>query len=447
MLKNLLSTQVAIVVFGSLFLLVIPGQGRGETLREAVAAALAVNPDVKGAKARVGVAVSQLDQARAGAWPTLDFRAGRGKEETDSVITRSQGHRSPLTLGRNEESLTMRLMLYDGNKVSSDVRRGAFTVDSQVARRGDTQETVALDVVNAYLNVLRSQELLVNTEVLVAAHADMAMKTSWRFKRGVGTNADAELAEGRLASASATLVLQQAKLASARVSYQRAVEHPPEKLKPVTPPDRMPASEQQALDEALTQHPSCIAVDADIAAAQAALDGARGRYLPQLDVVLDASRTDNVNGTKGTNNNRSAMLQLNYNLFRGGGDEARVRELVDQLNIAAEIRHKTRVAITEAVSHAWIEIGAAQSRLELLEAHYKSTEKVLDAYRAQYEVERRTLLDTLNAESEMYQAKTDLVNGRYDLLAAQYRLLGEMGALVKSFGLAGEDALEHTANN
>jgi adhesin transport system outer membrane protein len=141
------------------------------------------------------------------------------------------------------------------------------------------------------------------------------------------------------------------------------------------------------------------------------------------------------------------MLQLTSNLFRGGGDEARVRELVDQLNIAAEIRHKTHVAITEAVSHAWIEIGAAQSRLELLEAHYKSTEKVLDAYRAQYEVERRTLLDTLNAESEMYQAKTDLVNGRYDLLAAQHRLLGEMGALVKSFGLAGEDVLEHTANN
>lgn len=446
-MKLRLSIPVATTVFGSLLLLALPGQGRCETLHEAVAAALSVNPDVMGAKARVGVARSQLDQARAGAQPTLDFRAVRGAEETDSVITRSQGHRSPVTLGRNEESLTMRLMLYDGKKVSSDVRHGVFAVDSQVARRSDARETVALDVVNAYLDVLRAQELLVNTENLVSAHTDTAEKTAWRFKRGVGTRADAQLAEGRLASASATLVSQQARLASARVAYQRAVEHPPDKLKPVTPPDKLPASEQQALDEALAQHPSCVAVDADIAAAQAALDGARGRFSPQLDLVLDTSRTHNVNGMKGSNSVQSAMLQLNYNLSRGGGDEARVRELVEQLGIAAEIRHKTHVSITEAVSRAWIEIGAARSRLVLLEKHLASTEQVLDAYRAQYEVDKRTLLDTLNAESEMYQAKIDLANGRYDLLAAQYRLLGEMGVLVKSFGLAEEDVLEHTANN
>jgi len=209
----------------------------------------------------------------------------------------------------------------------------------------------------------------------------------------------------------------------------------------------MPASEQQALDEALAHHPNCIAVDADIAAAQAALDGARSRYLPQLDFELGTSRTRNVNGIQGVNNSRSAMLQLNYNLFRGGGDEARVGELVEQLNIATELRHKTHVAITEEVSRAWIEIDAARRRLVLLEGHLASSEGVLEAYRAQYEVDRRTLLDTLSAESEMYQAKNDLANGRYDLLAAQYRLLGAMGVLVKSFGLVEENAFESTAND
>lgn len=443
MIKPRLSIPVATTVFCSLLLLILPGLGRCETLREAVAAALAVNPDVRGAQARVGMARSQLDQARAGAWPTLDYRAGRGQEETDSVITRSQGHRSPFTLGRNEESLTLRLMLYDGKQVANEVRRGAFAVDSQVARRSDARETAAQDVVNVYLDVLRVQELLVITESLVTAHADMATKTAWRFKRGVGTHADARLAEGRLASASTMLVSQQAKLASARVGYRRAVEHPPDMLKPVTHPDRMPTSEQQALDEALAQHPSCVSVDADITAAQAALDGARGRYLPKLDLELGTSRTHNVNGMQGTNNNRSAMLQLNYNLFRGGSDEARVGELVEQLNIATEVRHKTRAAITEAVSRAWIEMGAAHERLAPLELHLASSRAVLEAYRAQYEVGRRTLLDTLNAESELYQAETDLTAGRYDLLAAQFRLLGAMGVLVRAFGLNEEAGIEH----
>lgn len=440
--KSIIPTVFIILLF-----LVLPGLGRCEGLREAVAAALAVNPDVRSSQARVGIAQSQLDQARAGAWPTLDYRAGTGQEETDSVITRSQGQLSPLALGRNEASLTLRLMLYDGKQVASEIRRGAFAVDSQMARRSDASEIAAQDAVNAYLDVLRAQKLLAITESLVAAHADMTTKTAWRFKRGVGTRADAQLAEGRMASASTMLVSQQAKLASARASYQRAVGHTPGMLKPATSPGRMPANEQQARDDALARHPSCVAADADIAAAQAAMDGVRGRYLPRLDLELGATRTHNVNGMQGTNNNRSAMLQLQYNLFRGGADDARIRELVAQLTVATETRHKIHVAITEEVSRAWIEMDAARSRLALLENRLASTEVVLDAYRAQYEVGRRTLLDTLNAESEMYQARIDLANSGYDLQSAQYRLLGAMGVLVKSFGLAEGNVFEHTAND
>lgn len=433
-MKLRLPMPVVATVFWSLLLLVFPGLGRCETLREAVAAALAVNPEVLEAQARVGAARGQLDQARAGFRPTLDLRAGKGEEQTDNITTRAQGY-GYRSLERSEVSLTLRQMLYDGRQVANDVRRGASAVDSLIARQGEARESAALGAVNAYMEVLRAQELLALTGELVVAHAGVAAKTAWRLGRGVGTEADAKLAEGRFASASSTLVSQQSRLALARTAYQRAVEHPPGELEPVTHPGGMPASEQQAQDEALAQHPGCLAADAEIVAAQAAVDVARGRYSPQLDLELGASRADNINGQRGQNNSQSAMLQLHYNLYRGGGDTARMRELAEQLNAARENRHKIHAAIKEAVSRAWIELGAARERLAPLEIHLASSRAVLEAYRAQYEVGKRTLLDVLNAESELYQAGTGLVAGRHDLLAAQFRLLGTMGVLVGAFGL------------
>lgn len=437
-MKPRLPIPVATTVFCSLLLLILPEHGRCETLREAVAAALAVNPEVLGAQARVGAARGQLDQARAGFRPTLDLRAGKGEEQTDNITTRAQGY-GYRSLERNEVSLTLRQMLYDGKQVSNDVQRGASTVDSQIARQDDARENAAQGAVNAYIEVLRAQALLTLTDSLVAAHADVVAKTAWRLERGVGTYADAKLAEGRLASASSTLVSQRSRLALAGAGYQRAVEHPPGRLDPVTPPGKMPASERQAQDEALAQNPGCLAADADVAAAQAAVNAAQGRYLPQLDLELGANRTDNVNGLSGQNNSQSAMLQFHYNLYRGGSDTARMYEFAEQLNAAKENRHKTHVAIKEAVSRAWIEMGAARERLASLELHLTSSRAVLEAYRAQYEVGKRTLLDTLNAESELYQAETDLASGRYDLLIAQFRLLGAMGVLVRSFGLSEEN--------
>jgi adhesin transport system outer membrane protein len=58
-----------------------------------------------------------------------------------------------------------------------------------------------------------------------------------------------------------------------------------------------------------------------------------------------------------------------------------------------------------------------------------------DAYEMQFNIGQRTLLDVLNAENEVIQARQDVVNTRADNLLAQYRLLEAMGALVDELGV------------
>jgi adhesin transport system outer membrane protein len=57
----------------------------------------------------------------------------------------------------------------------------------------------------------------------------------------------------------------------------------------------------------------------------------------------------------------------------------------------------------------------------------------------QLELGRRTLLDVLNAESELFTARSNLIAGRYEDLLNQYSILAAQGLLVKSLGITLSD--------
>ena len=59
-----------------------------------------------------------------------------------------------------------------------------------------------------------------------------------------------------------------------------------------------------------------------------------------------------------------------------------------------------------------------------------------EAYKAQYEIGKRTLLDLMNTESEMFQAKSALISGMYTVEQADYRLLAVMGGILKLFNVS-----------
>jgi len=54
----------------------------------------------------------------------------------------------------------------------------------------------------------------------------------------------------------------------------------------------------------------------------------------------------------------------------------------------------------------------------------------LDAYRQQFKLGKRTLLDLLNSNEELFNSATDYVNGQYKLLFAKFRVLNAEGSLL-----------------
>jgi len=422
--------------FAPFLLLFLAAGACAATLEQSLRDALSRYPEVRGAVASMRATEAERDQARAGYWPTVDLRAAHGPETTDSDSLRA-ARLGARRLTRIEDSITLRQMIYDGAATGSEVDRGTARVTAAEAKLDETRDTVALQIAKAWLDLLSADAHRALAQDNEATHVTMLEKVRARFESGMGSLADVNQAEGRVALARSARRVRDGDAEDARTRYRRLTGLlPVDPVEPPTPP--VPASRDAARDEALNRSPVLAAARADIEAAMAARETARSGHLPRLDLELSNSRARDASGTPGEVTGSSALLVLRYNLFRGGADEARIRQAEERRTLADEAYENARRAVEENVDRSWVSLRTLESASEDLRHHAGATAQVLEAYRDQFVLGRRTLLDLLNGENEYYQSRAALIDNRYGVLAARYRLLSATGRLLHYFGLAAD---------
>ena len=406
------------------------------TLQEAIGVTIKTNPDVLAAMSERNAVAEEVNQARAGYLPTVDLALGTGWEKTDSPASRAVGE-NHISLNRNEASLQLRQMLFDGMATSNEVRRQTARTDSRSYGVFGAAENRALDATEAFINVLREQRLLDLANTNYEAHERTHDQITLRSNRGVGRKADTAQSRGRLALAKANLIAQQGNLRDAETTYLRVIGETADNLtEPVSPQSSIPETLDEAINQALDNHPTLKSAEADVASANAQHDTANSPFYPRLDIELGTNADNNIDGISGYNNDLTAMLRLRYNLLNGGKDKARREETAYLINQATEIRNNTHRQVEQSVRLSWNELQTVNNQLEYFKLHVDSSEESRDAYQQQFVLGQRSLLDLLDSENEVFVSSQDLVNGEYDQLFAIYRIMNSMGGLLEGLGVA-----------
>jgi adhesin transport system outer membrane protein len=439
-----LSGKVAARVLGLAFAgVAVPLCGNAKSLNEAVAAALSSHPQVLAAEAAARAARLDVDQARGGYFPSLDVNLGGGRETTESPQLKALGTGSA-TLSRREAGVTLTQKLFDGFATRSEVERQNARVSFSEARVADARETVALRVVEVYLEILKNQQLVKLARDNIASHLQTLQKVQQRVKGGVSQRVDLQQIEARVALARSTLTAREGRLREAEVNYQRAVGEAPRdlrdlKLQPgslvkdgAIDSEKLAQTVKAATETALARNPNIAAADAEVSAAEAAKKGANAALMPRLNLELGANRNRNISGIEGDFNNETAMVVMRWNLFRGGADQAQEKASAERYMGARDTATDARRQVEERVGVALHAKATSEERLAFLEQHVKSSTEALQSYQAQLDLGRRSLLDVLNAESELFTARSNLVAGTYEDILNQYAVEAAKGLLVLS---------------
>jgi len=419
-----------------------------QTLQQAVQLTIDENPEIQSIKSEKLAVEQEIDQAKSKYFPTIDIAAGYGWEQSSTIATRNRGS-GTVSYGREESSVELRQMIFDGLATPSEVNRQEARTNSMAYTVFGQSEITALDAVQAYIDILRYKELLELAKHNLLIHQRSNDQIQLRSSRGVGRRADADQSSGRLALAEKNYLSAVGNIKDTETAFLRIVGVFPNELELVkAPKSALPESLELAVEQAISNHPILKSANADIDSAYAQHETAKAAYMPRIDFEASASYNNDLDGVKGKNADALAMVRLRYNIFNGGNDLARREETAQLINQAKGIRDNTYRQVEESMRLSWIAYQTISSQLVYFKEHQDASIKSSRAYQQQFNSGQRTLLDLLDSANEMFVAKSSYTNAKYDDLFAQFRILASKGELNKYLGITlPEETIPLSSNN
>ena len=402
----------------------------------AVTRAVGQFPEMRAASSRYSAAIAQTGQARAEFFPSVNLALGEGRETSRNISTRVLG-RDP-TLTRQEADLSLTQLLFDGGAASGQVRSFGARAEGAAFTIFDTAENVGARAGQAFIDVRRLREQLVVARENVTTHDRTLADVNALAEAGRGRRADVVQAEARRALAGSAVEQLAGQLSQAEAVYKYMTGAFPNQLDaPSELASLMPGRLDEALNEALRTHPAVRAAEKALEAAQYDRESARARLaVPRITIEAGASRNRDLDGIAGPNQDQYAMLRLRYNLFRGFGDSERVRETEARIDEALADMQRVRNEVERDVRQAWDTLASDRSRLPQLALYARASGDVAEAYRLQFQLGQRSLLDVLNAENERYTAVSNYIAGVAAVNAGELRVLASIGRLLETLGVA-----------
>ncbi len=432
-----LTTAVsAILVFGADSSFSQESDHKIDSLREAVAVGISTNPEYGVVAASRRATDEELEQGEALFLPSVDVNGEIGFEHTDDVGTRSGSGDNEENLVRRDVGITLTQMLFDGWESHYEVKRQQARVISSAERVRETAELIGLSIVESYLEVLRQRQLLLIARENVADHINILEQIQDGVKAGRSTRADGEQAKARLAAARATESSTLEALRIAQAQYRREVGDAAGDLQlPVIPFESLQEDVDQEVQKALAHSPTLDIFTSDIEVAYAEAQGTKSTQYPQLDLRLNARTGSDIGGVDDKDSSASALVVLNWNLYRGGADVARAREFVHRHQQSKESRAEAARAVENDVRQTWASMISSGERAAQFASQAAANVEVVKAYKDQFNIDRRTLLDVLDAQNELFVSSSNTVNSEFLEMLAVYRLLALKGHLLPSLGL------------
>ena len=401
------------------------------TLQAAAQKAVLSNPEVLQRWHAYKAAQGERDAAFGGYLPRLDLSASKGRDHRDDPLLKKN-------YTRNATTLTLTQMLYDGFATRNEVKRFDHALIVRLFELQDASETAALEAARAYVDVQRYRKLVGLAEENYVRHRSVFEQIQKKVQAGVGRRVDLEQAAGRLALAEANLLTETSNLHDVSARYMRVVgEQPAREMESLANLTRgTPKDMAEALAAAQRGNPALLASIENVRSAYSAARVRDAAYQPRLDLRLKRDHGHNLNGYTGQHESSTAEVVLSWNLFSGFSDIARSRQYAEQHNVARDIRDKTCRDIRQNLAIAYNDTRKLTEQLGYLDQHQLSIEKARDAYRKQFDIGQRTLLDLLASEHELFQARRAYGNAEHDLAIAYVRTHAGLGKLLTTLGVS-----------
>src|ERR1700727_1560534 len=425
--KVLTGTAAAVVLLGQWAALPVGADARESALLRAYRN----NPQLNAQRASVRVIDENVPQALAGYRPKVAGVFAAGVGYTDQLADGSggkkieQGDQTP-----HSATLTVTQTVYNGNQTANKTR----AAESQVfgAREGLRlmEQSVLLAAATIYMDYLRDAAILEvqksNTHVL-----ELTLKqTRDRYSAGLVTPTDVAQSEAQLAAAQSQELAAVSTLTTTRANFRRIVGIEPANLQPASPVDRyLPPTVGGAIELALRQNPNVTAAMYGVDVSFLTVKINEGALYPSVSLQASVSKVWDPNITTINQFTAAANAQLNVPIYQGGAEYSLIRQSKESLQQQRLTLEQVRDQARADLVTAWGQLLAGKAQVIAAQAQVEASELAYLGTSKEAQVGQRTVIDILNAQQTLVNARVALVTAQHDRVVASYAVLSAIGRL------------------
>ncbi len=331
---------------------------------------------------------------------------------------------------RNSRYDTLLLGSMSVNPVSdwANLRASDYTIEQQRWLLLDFQQSLLIDVAQAFFAVLRAER---STEVLqdsLAVQEERVRDIRARQQAGLARPLDVAQTEAQASETRVVLIRAENDIRIGRELLALLTAVPigdrpllastdvPDPIQPVESIESIAIANRQDLHAAAEL----------IEAARFNAESAYGEYWPSVSFNISYFLSRQ---TEPTDSDWSAILSANLPLFSAGLIEADVRQALSQLRQAKLSESFTRRQVIQQVRTAFDNVDASRRRLDELKTTVSAAEQALEQADFDLRVGRGTVLERVVAQNQLLTAQLQMAGEEFDHKIAYLSLLRAAGVL------------------
>jgi outer membrane protein len=294
------------------------------------------------------------------------------------------------------------------------------------------EQDLILRSAERYFNVLKAQDNLTYAIAQRTSFRKLLDQTEQKYKAGLIAITDVEIARARHDNALSQEIAATTNLANEKVRLRELTCMTIENFAvlkdqlPLIGPD---CEMEDWVAKALTQNLELQAACFTAAAAKTDIKIKRADHLPTIEIVGDYFYADPAPLGRSRFAASEIGLRVSLPIMNGGGTSSKVRQSMHNYQ-RADDDHERLVRLTDSnTRQAYLNIQTNIDQVGALTQAVVSNEGALKATTESFNSGTRTIVDVLNAETDLIRAKTDLANAKYNYILETLRLKKAAGML------------------
>ena len=381
------------------------------------------------AREKVIQAKRVVDEKKGEFRPKIDFMANTSK------IKVTPKDENSTIYDKNDYSLTFKQNIYAGGKSSSELDRERMNLKVAEAKFKDKVEEEIVNIIDSYYSLIYQTKSINVVKKNMKNLQKILDIVKLKEKNGAATKGDLNYIKSQLENAKSELIQQESLYKNALSLYEYYVG----KDKSLLPKQEEPTFKKYNKDDILNifyhNNSKILIAKYKIDAQKEDIKAKRAKFKPTLDFTIrDRGKFTNSDVEPGERRT-SAFLTINYNIYNGGKDKAKVLGIKSKI---LELKYKLKDlkdSMKFNIRQIYESTQSSEDSMKHTKKEVEANKKVVDSYWSAFKYGNQDIQALLLAQRALNRSELDLIKEKQKYTSNYFKLLKTSGIILKELGL------------